>query len=230
MKPVGTSVQQGSQIETNTQSEASAPDVETTSPSQGEGQGQPVMPKHLNKIKLPKLSLFRFSGDPTKWVPFWDSFLSAIDENNDLNDVDKFQYLRSLLEGSAVNAIFGLSLTNSNYKEAVALLKDRFGNKQVIISKHMKSLMQLPVVTDNDDLKKLRLLYDKSESTVRSLNSIGISQESYGRFLAPTIMAKLTKELRITISRKLSDEWDLKSLLKYFVKNCSYRRNIICVL
>jgi acyl-CoA reductase-like NAD-dependent aldehyde dehydrogenase len=144
--------------------------------------------------------------------------------------MDKFQYLRSLLEGSAVNAISCFSLTDSNYKEAVALLKDRFGNKQVIISKHMKSLMQLPVVTDNDDLKKLRLLYDKSESTVRSLNSIGISQESYGRFLAPTIMAKLTKELRITISRKLSDEWDLKSLLKYFVKNCSYRRNIICVL
>jgi hypothetical protein len=29
-------------------------------------------------------------------------------------------------------------------------------------------------------------------------------------------MAKLPKELRITISRRLSEEWDLKSLLKYF--------------
>jgi hypothetical protein len=76
--------------------------------------------------------------------------------------MDKFQYLRSLLEGSAVNAISCFSLTDSNYKEAVALLKDRFGNKQVIISKHMESLMQLPMVTDNDDLKKLRLLYDKT--------------------------------------------------------------------
>ena len=112
MKPVGTFVQQVSQIETNTQSELNAPDVETTSP----GQGQPVMPKYINKTKLPKLSLPRFSGDPTMWMPFWDSFSSAIDENNDLNDVDKFQYLRSLLEGSAVNAISGLSLTNSNYK------------------------------------------------------------------------------------------------------------------
>jgi hypothetical protein len=104
-KPVGTSVQQVSQIETNTQSEVNAPDVGTTSPGQGKGQGQPVMPKHINKTKLPKLSLPRFSGDPTKWMPFWDSFSSAIDENNDLNDVDKFQYLRSLLEGSTVNVI-----------------------------------------------------------------------------------------------------------------------------
>ena len=35
----------------------------------------------------------------------------------------KFQYLKSLLEGSAVNAIFGLPLTNSNYKEAVVTKK-----------------------------------------------------------------------------------------------------------
>lgn len=75
-----------------------------------------------------------------------------------MNDVDKFQYLKSLLEGSAVNAISGLPLTNSNYKEAVAILKDRFGNKQVIISKHMDTLLQLPVVNDDDDLKKLRQL------------------------------------------------------------------------
>ena len=80
----------------------------------------------------------------------------------------------------------------------------------------MDTLLQLPVVNDDDDLKKLRQLYDKTESTVRSLNGIGISQDTYGTFLAPTIMAKLPKEMRPTVSRKLSEEWDLQSLLKYF--------------
>ena len=43
------------------------------------------------KAKLPKLSLPRFSGDTIKWLSFWDSFSSAIDDNDELNDVDKFQ-------------------------------------------------------------------------------------------------------------------------------------------
>ena len=155
-----------------------------------------------------------------------DSFSSAIDENDDLSDVDKFQYLRSLLKGTAVSAIAGLLLTNSNYKEAVALLQDRYGNKQVIISKHMENVLQLPMVSDDDDLKRLRQLYDKTESTIRRLN--GIAQETYGTFLAPTIMAKLPKELRLTISRKLSDEWDLKLLLNCFREELQLREK--CVL
>ena len=181
-----------------------------------QGEGHRHRPKHVNKTKLPKLSLPQFNGDPTKWLPFLDSFSSAIDENDDLCDVDKFQYLRSLLEGPAVSVIAGLSLTNSNYKQAVALLQDRYGNKEVIISKQIENLLQLPMVSDDDDLKRLCQLYNKTESTIRSLNGIGIAQETYGAFLAPTRMAKLPKELRLTISRKLSDEWDLKLLLNCF--------------
>ena len=88
-----------------------------------QGEGQPQTPKHANKTKLPKLSLPRFNGDPTKWLSFWDSFSSAIDENDDLSDVDKFQYLRSLLEGPVVSAIAGLSF--STFSTYVDPLVDR---------------------------------------------------------------------------------------------------------
>ena len=63
------------------QSEACVPDAEV----EVQGQGQT---KQANKTKLPKLVLPRFSGNPAKWTPFWDSFSSAIDENADLNDMD----------------------------------------------------------------------------------------------------------------------------------------------
>ena len=33
------------------------------------------------KAKLPKISLKRFHGDPMLFSPFWDSFVSAVDEN-----------------------------------------------------------------------------------------------------------------------------------------------------
>ena len=59
--------------------------------------------KASNKTKLPKLILPKFTGDPTKWTTFWDSFSSAIHANDELNEVDKFQYLKSLLEGCAAD-------------------------------------------------------------------------------------------------------------------------------
>ena len=37
----------------------------------------------------------------TKWTAFWESFESAIHSNTELSDVEKFNYLNSLLECSA---------------------------------------------------------------------------------------------------------------------------------
>ena len=52
--------------------------------------------------------------------------------NAGLTDIDKFNYLRSLLRGTAREAVSGLMLTAANYSEAIAILKRRFGNKQII--------------------------------------------------------------------------------------------------
>ena len=70
-------------------------------------------------VKLPKLQLRHFSGDLTKWTSFWQLFQVSVDRNPDLSDVDKFNYLSSLLEGVAREAIAGLSLTEENYVAAV---------------------------------------------------------------------------------------------------------------
>ena len=53
------------------------------------------------KAKLSKLSLNKFSCNPVDWQVFWDSFDSAVGSNSSLSDVDKFNYLKSLLHGSA---------------------------------------------------------------------------------------------------------------------------------
>ena len=124
-----------------------------------------------NKVKLPKLFIKRFSGRPTEWTSFWQSFNSAIHSNTDLNDIDKFNYLHMYLEQSAADTISGLELNSANYHEAIKLLTNRFGNKQIIVRSYMDSLLKLPVV-ETMDLKKLRSLYDHIEGSVRSLSSV----------------------------------------------------------
>ena len=87
-------------------------------------------------VQLPRLTIQPFDGNVTHWTSFWDSFDSAIHQNTGLNEVDKFNYLRSLLRGSARDTISGLMLTEANYAEAITILRCHFGNKQQIISKH----------------------------------------------------------------------------------------------
>ena len=107
------------------------------------------------KVKLPKLSLKKFEGDLTTWHTFWDSYESSIHLNPDLSAVDKFNYLHTLVDGVAAEAIAGLALTSPNYEEAIALLKKRFGNKQQQISKHMEVLLRLEPLSSPHNVKGL---------------------------------------------------------------------------
>ena len=68
------------------------------------------------KVKLPKITLPQFNGDPVRWMSFWDSYQSVVHLNSELTDVDKFNYLRSLLDHSAYDAIAGLTLSAANHK------------------------------------------------------------------------------------------------------------------
>ncbi|KAK2546895.1 hypothetical protein P5673_033374 [Acropora cervicornis] len=169
------------------------------------------------RAKLPKITLKKFYGDPISFTPFWDSFKSAVDDNPSLSDIDKFNYLRSLLEGSAAGAIRGLPLTAENYVAAKDILKKRFGQPQIIINAHMEGLVKVAAVTVDNDLKRQRLLYDRVEAHVRALQALGIHCESYGKLLVPLLMEKLPPNMRLIISRAIDQpEWDFDVLLKAF--------------
>ena len=217
VNPVGRSALKGesSVITTHT----SLLTVSTTGPSATESADVP-------KVKLPKLTLKWFNGDLTNWTTFWDSFESSIHNNTGLSNIDKFNYLNSLLERSAAEAISGLTLTSTNYDEAVTILKKRFGNKQLIINKHMDILLNLDAVTSSYNLRGLRRLFDLVESNVRGLRSLGVPPESYGSLLSSVLMNKLPQEFRLLVSRDIKDgEWELDSLMRVVEKEIDARES-----
>ena len=93
--------------------------------------------------KLPKLNLPVFSGNPLDWQSFWDSFEAAVHRNPSLNGIQKFNYLKAQLKNEALHSIMGFQLTNSNYEQAVTLLKDRFGQTHKVINAHMQALLDI---------------------------------------------------------------------------------------
>ena len=126
-----------------------------------------MMKKEAINVKLLKIMLKSFSGNPLKWLSFLDSFQASVDKNSNTSGVDKMNYLRGLLKGEAARVIQGLPLSESNYKRAVDLLKEHFGEKQVLINAHMDALLKIPPATNN--VKKLRSLYDSCEGYIHGL-------------------------------------------------------------
>jgi len=131
-----------------------------------------------------------------------------------LATIDKFNYLNSLLEKTASEAIAGLAITNANYEEAITILKTRFGNKQMIVNKHTDDLINMAPVYSNHDLRGMRQFYDLVEVHVRGLKALGVPSESYDSLLSSVLMNKVPQEVRLIISREVKGgDWELDPLL-----------------
>ena len=100
----------------------------STVKSQNTQQNKPTV-----RAKLPKLTVKKIDGDPKKWPEFWDFYKNSIYENESLSEMDKFSYLKGLLDGVAKDEIADFTLKEVNFKSAIELLKRRFGDRTLFV-------------------------------------------------------------------------------------------------
>nr|XP_050045715.1 uncharacterized protein LOC126542629 [Dermacentor andersoni] len=93
--------------------------------------------------RLPKLELVRLEGTITRWQLFWDMFLHSVHENPRLSDMDHFNYLISLLDGAAAQAVAGNQVTESSYSDARGILNQLYDNHKLIEQKLLQNLPML---------------------------------------------------------------------------------------
>ncbi|GFX57338.1 integrase catalytic domain-containing protein [Trichonephila clavipes] len=109
------------------------------------------------RIRVPKYHITRFYGDDaSKWFTFWNSFETAVHNNESLNKVDKFNYLKAHLGGPALNTVEGFPISAKAYDEAVELLKNRFANPEILIQAHMNKILSLQPLKNSNDLRSFR--------------------------------------------------------------------------
>jgi len=170
-------------------------------------------PPVTNNPKLPKLTLPRFRGDLTSWTTFWDLFQSTVHNNIGMSKVDKFSYLKSLLEGAAARTIQGLTLSDANYDSAIVMLEERFGRPKEILAAHMDELYKIPSCTV-DRPSALRSVYDKIVAHLRGLETLKLTAEQYG-LLTPVIISKFPTDVCLRISRESEGKvWNVAQVLK----------------
>ena len=92
----------------------------------------PAQTSRSQTLKMPTLQTPTFNGDPLEFEPFWDQFQARVGQKKDVSDVDKLQFLKSCLKGSARDRIKNLPSTAANYKIAVDTLKSRYGDPEKV--------------------------------------------------------------------------------------------------
>ena len=60
-----------------------------------------------------------------------------------MSTIEKFNYLRTLLEDSALLVISGPTLFTENYGQALEILQAKYGNDEVLISTYMLKFVQI---------------------------------------------------------------------------------------
>ena len=200
---------------------------QNTSPPAQNNQSESQASKEAS-IKLPKIQLQDFYGNPLDYPAFWDAFESTINANPQLITVNKFNYLKGMLKGQAEAAISGLKITADKYKIALDILQSRFGNTDVIISAHMKKLVGMPGVASSSDIRKIRQMFDFLERTVRHLQNLGITSSQYGCLLTPVVLKKIPQNNKLAIlhNTEQTEKFDLESLMEKFKKELEAREKI----
>ena len=87
-----------------------------------------------------------------------------------------------------------MALTSANYRKTVTILEKRFGNKPLIVAKHMDALILVDAVSSPHNIRGLCHLYDLVESNIRGLASLGVDFGSYGGLLASVLSRSLCSD------------------------------------
>lgn len=154
-----------------------------------------VHPSPTGKCKLPQLELLKFDGNRRSWQRFWTQFSAAVHNNDELSTADKFNYLSSLVTGAAASAIAGLQATDGCYKDAIEILKQRFGDDRIIVQDHLRGLLDLKPVSLSSDVRQLRQLYDRVQVHIRSLKALGTSSTTYCTMLREILLRVLPTDM-----------------------------------
>ncbi|XP_058811177.1 uncharacterized protein LOC131676067 [Topomyia yanbarensis] len=135
-------------------------------------------PGSTHHVRLPQITLPKFSGKIDEWLTFRVLYTSLIHWQADLPEVEKFHYLRSQLEGEALAIIDSLPLTKANYAVAWELLTKRYSNTKVLRKRQVQALFELPVAK-RECAADLHSLLDAFERIVKTLDQVTPQQADY---------------------------------------------------
>ncbi|XP_055619069.1 uncharacterized protein LOC129764228 [Toxorhynchites rutilus septentrionalis] len=144
----------------------------------------------FNHMKYPDLKLPDYGGKLEDWQSFHDSFHTAVHSSSELNEIQKFQYLKGCLRGDALRVIDSIAVSSENYSLAWKILNSRYDNKRMLIKCHLKALFDTPAIR-RESPESLLSLVDSFERNVSILKRLGEPADRWSSILVYHLSLRL---------------------------------------
>jgi len=145
--------------------------------------------QNSRKFKLPKLEFRKFGGDFKDWLPFWSQF-QKIDLDQEISPDDKFQYLvQATVAGTKAREIVeSFPPSCENYPKTVACLKAKFGREDLLVEMYVREVLKMIISAHQaKEVISLSSLYDKLESHLRALETLGVTTNTSSAMMFPPV-------------------------------------------
>jgi len=122
--------------------------------------------------RLPRIDLPKFNGTQSEWLSFKDLFNSLVTANPTLSAVEKLQYLKTSITGSAANLLSNTALTADNFQKAWEALIAFYENKRLLVNAALHSLFALKRM-NGEYAADMEQLHTRMTQIYRTLDSLG---------------------------------------------------------
>ncbi|XP_066909329.1 uncharacterized protein [Halyomorpha halys] len=100
--------------------------------------------------RLPTINIPVYSGDIAGWQDFKETFKSLIHSRHDIDDVQKFHYLKSVLKGSAMQNISAVSISPVGYKQAWESLTKKYDSERIQATFYLTKILNFKRLEKGD--------------------------------------------------------------------------------
>jgi len=148
---------------------------------------------HSYQARLPRIDLPKFDGTSSEWLPFKDLFNSLVTANPTLSAVEKLQYLKTSIVGSATHLLSNTALTADNFQKAWEALIAFYENKRLLVNAALHSLMSLKRMS-SESATEMEQLYMKVVQIYSTLETLDRPIAFWDDFLIFIVSRKLDSE------------------------------------
>lgn len=126
----------------------------------------------INRSRLPRYDIPKFNGNHADWLYFKDLFTSLVINNLSLTNIERLQYLKTSLTGSAYNLLKNTMLTGGNFSNDWNALVSFYEDKTMLVNSALTSLFSLKSMT-KPTAAEMEKLFTGVMETYRTLDTLG---------------------------------------------------------
>ncbi|XP_036346949.1 uncharacterized protein LOC118756265 [Rhagoletis pomonella] len=145
------------------------------------------------QVQMPQIPVPSFSGQCIDWPGFYDAFTRLIHDNAQLNEIQKFHFLKESLPESRDNDIRQMQLTAANYNVAWTTLVTRYNNPRTVFSHHMNALYNISTM-HKEKGDEIRLMLSTVNVCIAAFKRVNVPVQQCDHWLAHYLASKLPKE------------------------------------